>query len=308
MGVPITSAQQVRLLQANLREVGENKYNELKSMIPEMFRVVSSESAWEEFYDVGSVPDIPEFNGKLSTLSVAAGFHKIIEPKEFGAKIDIERKLIDDKKYSVLDNMAAKLMVSAHRTREKTGVKLFANSSSTAYDFMTKNEEGVALCSSSHTTKSGTSTASGFDNSGTSAISKTTVAATRILMRQFRNDISERIEISDNLGLVVPDNLADIAEEINGTPKSMDTAEGNINTQAGRYKVIPYLRLDDTDTNNWYMVDLDAQKESAIWLDRIKPEISSQVDFNTYLKEVAVYMRHAYGYIDWRWIYGHVVS
>jgi len=48
----------------------------------------------------------------------------------------------DDKKYSVLDNMAAKLMVSAHRTREKTGAKLLATSPSTAYDFMTKNEEG----------------------------------------------------------------------------------------------------------------------------------------------------------------------
>jgi len=308
MGVPITSSQQVMLLQANLREVGENKYKELKSMIPKMFRVVKSESAWEEFYDISSVPDIPEFNGKLSTLSVAAGFHKIIEPKEYGAKIDVERKLIDDKKYAVLDNMAEKLMNSAHRTREKTGVKLFANAFSTAYDFMTKNEEGVALCSSSHTTKSGTSTASGFDNSGTSALSKTTVAATRILMRQFRNDISERIEISDNLGLVVPDSLADIAEEINGTPKSMDTAEGNINTQAGRYEVIPLLRLDDTDTNNWFMVDLDAQKESAIWLDRVMPEISSTVDFNTYLKEIALYMRHAYGYIDWRWCYGHAVS
>jgi phage major head subunit gpT-like protein len=273
-----------------------------------MFRVVDSDSAWEEFYDVGSVPDIPEFNGKLSTLSVAAGFHKIIEPKEFGAKIDIERKLVDDKKYGVLDNFASKLMTSAQRTREKTGVKLFSNSFSTAYDFMTKNEEGVALCSSSHTTKSGTSTATGFDNAGTSALSKTTVAATRILMRGFRNDISERIEISDNLGLIVPDNLADIAEEINGTPKGYDTAALDKNTQAGRYEVIPYLRLDDTDTNNWFMVDLDAQKESAIWLDRITPEISSTVDFNTYLKEVALYMRHAYGYIDWRWVYGHAVS
>jgi hypothetical protein len=307
MGVPITSSQQVRLLQENLREVGEKRYEGIKSMIPETFRVVDSDSAREEFYDVGSLPDIPEFNGKLSTLSVAAGFHKIIEPKEFGAKVNIERKLIDDKKYAVLDNFAGKLMDSAMRTREKAGVKLFSNSFSTAYDFMTKNEEGVALCSSSHTTKSGASTANGFDNAGSSAINKVSIAATKILMKKFRDDQAERIQVSDNLGIVVPDELVDIANEVNSTPKSMDTAEGNINTQYNQYKIIPYSLLGDTSTTDWFMVDLDKQKESAIWLDRIKPEISSTVDFNTYLKEISVYMRHAYGYIDWRWVYGHNV-
>jgi len=307
MGVPITSAQQTRLLQETLREVGENTYKELPSDIEKIFRVLDSDSAWEEFYDLPGVPDIPEFNGKMSTLSVGSGFHKKIEPKEYGAKIDIERKLVDDKKYPVLDNMASGLMESASRVRNKTGVKLFGNAFSAAYDFMT-SEEGVALCSSSHTNKTGASTSSGFDNSGTTALNKTAVAATRILMRKFRNDIGERIEISDNLALVVPDDLADTAEEINGTPKSMDTAEGNINTQAGRYKVISLLRLSDHDTNNWFMVDVDKMKKSAVWIDRIKPEIQTQVDFNTYLKEIAVYMRHAYGWVDWRWCYGHQVT
>ena len=170
-----------------------------------------------------------------------------------------ERKLLDDKKYAVLDNRSGMLAESAARVREKYGVRPFAYAFSSAFDFMT-SEEGVALCSSSHTTKSGTSTSTGFDNSGTSALNATSVAATRILMRQFRNDISERISIEPDT-LIVPDTLADKAAEIMGTEKGLYSAEGTINVQKGRFKVIPYLRLDDYDTNNWFMCDSNLMKK-----------------------------------------------
>jgi len=307
MASPLDSAQFVRLLDARLREVAENTYSDLPSMIPTLFRTLQSDSAWEEFFAVGAVPDIPEFNGKISYLGIAPGYHVKIEPKEYAGGIQAERKLIDDKKYAVLDGRASGLMTAAQRTREKSGVRVFANAFSSAYDFQT-SEEGLSLCNSSHTTKSGTSTSSGFDNSGTSAMSKTSVASTRILMRQFRNDISERIDIGDNLGLIFPDNLAETAFEIVNTPKSLDTAEGNVNFNYRRYQLIPYLRLDDSDSNNWFMVDMNKMKESLVWIDRILPELKNTVDFATYILLVAIYMRFAYGFLDWRWIYGHSVS
>ena len=307
MGSPLDSAAFVRLLDTRLRMVAEQTYNELPSMIPTLFGMLDSDSAWEEFFAVGEVGDIPEFTGKISYLPIYPGFYTKIEHKEYAGGIQSERKLLDDKKYSVLDNRAAKLMRAAGRTREKHGARAFQNAFSTAYDYMT-SEEGVALCSNSHTTKSGTSTTTGFDNLGTSALSKTSVASTRILMKQFRNDISERIDIGDNLGLIVPDNLEEAAWEIVNTPKSLDTAEGNANFHSRRYTVIPYSRLDDTDTNNWFLVDLDKQKEQLKWLNRISPETKNTVDFETYIVKSAIYMRHSYGWIDWRWIYGHQVS
>jgi len=250
MANPLDSAAFVRLLVNDLREVtGPDAFKELPSMIPKIYRVLDSDSAWEEFYSVGNVPDIPRFNGKITYLSVYPGYHTKIEPGEFGGGLQWERKFLDDNKYTVLIDEAKGLLRSAHRVREKYGVKTFTNAFSAAFDFM-ESEEGVSLCSSSHTTKSGTSTASGFDNSGTLAFGKSNVAATRILMRKFRDDISERVAISDNLALIVPDNLADDAYELVRTPKGMDSAEGNVNMAAGRYEVIPYLRMDDSDTNN----------------------------------------------------------
>lgn len=307
MGSLILSAQFVRLLDERLREVGENEFNELKSMIPMLFRMLGSEKAWEEFYSVGAVPDIPLFNGKMSALGIAPGYHTKIEPKEYGGKIDVERKLIDDKKYGVLDDMAGGLMRSAHRVREKRGVRAFAYAFSSAFDYQV-SEEGQPLCSSSHTTKSGTSTTNGFDNAGTSSLNKTSVAATRLLMRQFRNDISERIDIGDELALILPDNLVETAWEINNTKEGYDTAGKDANYQYKRYEIIPYLRLDDYDTNNWFMVDKRSMKRDLIFIDRVLPEIETLVDFHTKMLMISIYFRCAYGWKDWRWVYGHQVS
>jgi len=307
MGSPLTSSQFVRLLDDRLSGVTEGTLKNLKPMRQEFFSMVSEERAWMEFFEIGDVPDIPTFNGKLSTLSVSPGFHTKIEPKEYAGQIIAERKLIDDKRYAVLDNNAEGLARAADRVKEKLAVSIFANAFSSAFDFMTR-EEGVALASDSHTTKSGTSTTNGFDNAGTSAMNKTSVAATRLLMRKFRNDISERIEISDNLALVVPDALADAAEEIVGTIKGLDTAEHNMNPQFGRYKVIPWMRLDDTDANNWFMVDVDRMKKSLIWWDRVQTEAKNTVDWDTYALKQAVYFRAAAGFKDWRWVFAHNVT
>ena len=307
MATPLDSSQFVRLLDNRLREISENPYPEISRMIPELYRIIKSDSASEEFYQIGAMPDIPEFTGKLSALGISPGYHFKIEPKEYAGETQLERKLIDDKKYAVLDNVAEGLMTSAIRTEEKLGSRSFTRAFSTAFDFMT-SEEGLALCSDSHTTKAGVSTSTGFDNVGTSAASKTAVAATRLLMRRFKNDIGERIEIGDDFAIVTPDNLADIFEEINRTPKGLNSAEGTVNMQAGRYKIITYPRLDDTDTNNWYMVNMSAMKKSLVWIDRIAPEVKRTSDFSTYMLRIAIYFRCAYGFTDWRWVMGHNVS
>ena len=302
MANPLTSAQFTRLLDKRLREVSENTFKELPSMIPTLYNVMGTDSAFEEFYEIGSLPDIPEFNGKLEYVSVAPGFYTKIEPKEYAGGVMFERKLLDDKKYGVLDGRAAMLAESAHRVREKIGVRQFAYAFSSAFDFMT-NEEGVALCSSSHTTKSGVSTASGFSNTGTSALSRTSVAATRLLMRKFRNDIGERIVIEPDT-LIVPDNLYDTALEIVGTPKGLYSGEGTINTQYERFKVIPYLRLDDYSTTDWFMVDSKLMKRFLLWIDRIKPEPNNTIDFETFIIKHSIYFRCGSGFTNWRWIYG----
>ena len=304
---PMTSSQFPRLLDKRLREVSERAFKELsEGKIEQLYRMLSTESAFEEFYEIGALPDIPEFNGELQFLSVTPGYYTKVEPKEFAGGVLFERKLLDDKKYNVVDNRAAMLAEAAARVREKYGVRPFAYAFSSAYDFQT-SEEAVSLCSTAHTTKAGVSTATGFSNSGTSALSKTSVAATRLLMRKFKNDIGERISIEPDT-LLVPDSLYDTAMEIVGTPAGYDTAALDKNMQAGRYKVIPYLRLDDYSTKNWFMLDSRLMKRFLLWLDRIKPEVNNQIDFNTYQVKHSIYFRIGNGFTNWRFMYGHNVA
>lgn len=163
MGSPLTSPQFVKLLTSELDQVAFDHLKDLPSMIPKLFTEFDSESAWSEFAGVGDVPDITEFNGKISFLPVSSTFHTKIEPKEFADGIEIERKLVDDEKYGIMRRMNKKLMDAAVRTQDKQAVRIFGNAFSSAFDYQT-SEEGVALCSNSHKTKSGTSTSNGFDN------------------------------------------------------------------------------------------------------------------------------------------------
>ena len=314
MANPISSAQFTRLLDRRLRKVfDDSRHAEISGMIPQLYNVMEGDSAFEEFAEVGAMPDIPEFNGKLAYLSISPGYYNKIEPKEYAAGVMFERKLLDDKKYAVMDNRAGMLGRSASRVQEKIGVRPFANAFSAAFDFQT-SEEGVSLCSTAHTTKSGASTASGFSNAGTTALSKTAIAATRILMRRFKNDINERIDIEPDT-LIVPDNLYDAACEATGyDPRSgaksdldPDSAQFKINSVRG-FKVIPYLRLDDYDTNNWFMVDSKKMKQDLLWINRVHPEYKMTVDFETMAVKNSVYFRIANGFTDWRFIFGHNVA
>lgn len=304
---PLNSAAFVKLLKKDMFEVSENEFKELPQQGKELYRVLSTDEAITEFYGVSGLPDIPEFNGKLSYLGRAPGYYTKIEPKEFAAGVITQRKFIDDNQWPVLRDNATQLVKSNARTQEKYRARPFNYAFSTAFDFM-QSEENVSLCNDSHLTKSGTSTSSGFDNKGTSAMDKTSVAVNWLAMRQFRDSMSERIEMSDDYMLVVPDTLGDAAEEIVGTVKGLDTAEGNVNPQSGRYRVFRYMRLDDYSTTNWFMVNVDMMKRMLIWIDRISQETDTIVDFETKSVKHSIYSRFGYGFKDWRWIRGNLVS
>jgi len=309
MAHPILESAFPNLFDKRIREVQENVWEDLtktESFLDQLYRVIKSDSAVEEFAAVGAVPDIPEFNGVLQSLPVYPGYYNKIEPKEFGAKLMWERKFIDDKKFPVMMADAEGLFTSAFRVREKYAAKGFNNAFSAAFTFLT-SEEGVSWCSTAHTTKSGAATTTGFGNSGTSALDKTSVAATYLLMRRFKNDIGERISINPDL-LIVPDTLGDKADEIVGTPAGLYSAEGTINVQKGRFKVIRYRLLDDTSTKNWFMADSRMLKRVNLFIDRIKPETDTDIDKNTLMTMVSIYFRLGCGPISWQCLYGQQVS
>ena len=309
MNSPLNSPAFVRLLDKRLHSVSVNVWDNLPSQRDVFYTVVTDKQAWLEFFEIGDIPDIPEFNGYLSVVGLSPGYHVRMESKEFAAQVIAERKLLDDEQYGVLDDRAGKLMKAAIRTKSKIELEPFVDAFSSAFNYQTR-EEGVALCSSSHTTKSGVATSTGFDNAGSTTLSKPALAATKLLMSQFQNDIGERIDIHmHQFAVIIPEALEDTLDEIIMTPKGFDTAAEDYNVAAhkGYIKIVVPL-LDSYDANNWFMVDMDQMKENLIWWERIAPEDRNMVDWQTMQLLQSIYFRCGWGYKGWRWIYGHAVS
>lgn len=306
MGNPVISENFIRLLDTRLREVSENAWAELPSQKGDLYRDVPSDSAWEEFFSVSGVSDIPAFNGKLEYLSQSPGYLTRIEPKEFAAGLAFERKFLDDKKYAVMSDQVEALTVAAQRTKAKIEVDPFAYAFSSAFSYM-YSEEGVSLCSDSHTNKTGASTTTGFDNLSTAAMSKTSIAAMRLKMLRYKSDIVERIVCNPDT-IVCGESLADTAMEIVGSEKDPTSANNTKNMMFNRFKVLVLRRLDDTDTNNFFLVDSRQMKKDLLWIDRVAKETKMTVDFDTFMLKWSIYFRCGNGFKNWRWVEGAQVS
>ena len=253
---------------------------------------------------INGFTDVPEFTGTVSYQETSQGYDSTITYKEYATGFQIERKLFDDGLYSIMDGKPTALADAYFRTRQKHGAQLFNNAFSTDTTWLSGGD-GVALCSDSHTTTSGASTTTGFDNKMTAALSAVALTAARIQMRGFRGPNAERISVMPG-ELLVPVNLYDIAYEITESQGKPDTANNNANVHYGKYQCSDWEYL--SDTNDWFLMDARMRKQVVTWIDRIPYEFAMVEDIDTIVAKWRLYARYGAGWSDWRWILGSQVS
>lgn len=307
MSSPLTDKQYLRLLDDRLTKVYYDQHKGLESIVDKFYTRKKTKKAWEEYFSVGNIPDPELFQGIIQYQSVSPGYHTKIEPVEYAGGITIQRRLIDTDRYDIIEKLPKQLATAANRKMNKIAHEPFLNFDSTAFSFMT-SEEGVALCSNSHTTKApDVSTSAGFDNLSTLAFDAVNLEALRLQALTFRDDIGERIQTNFDT-IIHGSNLAEaVWEVINSTGKTGDNLN-NANFQKGRWKSIELPMLDDYDTNDWFIVDSSMMKESLIWLDAVPLEFNSTTDFDTMMRKYADYFVIGHGFVDWRWVIGSSVS
>lgn len=172
--------------------------------------------------------------------------------------------------------------------------------------FFYQNSEGVALCSDSHLTNSGSSTAIGFDNYVTSSFTATAISSLRTQMRGFRGDVANKISVMPDK-LVIPIELADRADEIVKSVKDPNTANNTYNPQGnGRWTVSDWEYLEDS--NNWFMCDSKNAKQWLTWFDRVPLEFGRAEEFDSFVAKWRAYCRYSYMWTNWRFIAGAEVS
>jgi phage major head subunit gpT-like protein len=305
MPVPHASGNFGDLLDPRFQKIVDDEYKQIPDMLGQVYTMVGTNGrnnmTWSE---VGTLTDWDEFTGTVAYAAQAQGYDVTMTPVEFAKGIQVERKLFDDDQYHIMDQRPRALGASAGRTRQKHGARLFNNAFSVDTMFYS-HSEGVALCSNSHTTNSGASTSSGFDNLITAALTATAVFAARLQMVGFRGDQAERIDVEPD-ELWFPPDLSEQAFEIIKSQGKVDTANNNRNYHEGKYKPYEWRYL--TDTNNWFMCDGRMRKQYAYWSDRIAMEFAMIEDFDTLIAKWRGYMRYGMTYTNWRWVNGAQVS
>lgn len=303
--VPHVADSFADLLDPRFQKIYNDAFPQLNDMLPELFTFEKSNGRNNmTFSEVSGYGDIGAFSNTVSYQSASQGYDTTITPIQYASGIQVERALFDDDQYNIMNQRPAGLARATQRTRQKFGARVFNN----AFSVDTKwnnNTEAVAMCSNSHTTTTEASTASGFDNLTTSALSATAVAAMRIQMRGFRDSAANRIDVEPNEMLIPPD-LYEEAYEIVESMGKVDQDTNNRNVHKGRYTIKEWNYL--TDTNNWFMMDSALRGDALHWLDRISAEMAMVEDFDTLIAKWRIYFRLGNGHSDWRFICGASVS
>lgn len=298
MGV-VNSEQFGYLLDPGLRKIFMDEIELPEGQKDNLFSAEKSNKAVEYDLGIGGTGDLQEFDGTIPYDDFKMQYRVSYTHKEWVKGMKIERKLVDDDQYSVINKRPMALAMVSKRTMEKHAAGLFNSAFNTS---LFAGGDGLALCSTAH---SYVGTATTVSNSGTTALSATAVEATRLLMRQF-TDETDNLMIARGDTLLVPPQLEEQAWEIVNTTGKLDVADNNANFHKGKYKVVVWDYL--ADSNNWYMIDGRLSKLYLKWFNRIPLEFNKDKDFDTYVAKWSCYARYSFGFSGWNWIYGHNVA
>lgn len=297
------SEQWGQLLEPGLRSIFEQQRQALaaSSVIPVLFNVTGSSKAQEHDLGAGGLGDFPEYEGAIEYDDPEQGFKTTYTHVEYAKGFSVERKLVDDDQYNIINRRPRQLAIAAMRTREKHAASVFNNAFSGSY----VGGDAVALCSASHPYSPGNAAVQG--NTGTTALSYTSIIATRKLMRAYVDDKGELITVNPDTVLCPPE-LEDTAWEAVNTINKPGTGDNDANFVRSKINnVVSWDYL--TDANNWFLIDSMLAKLFLNWFNRVPLELAADPtgDFNLVAKWRA-YMRYSYGWSDYRWIYGHNVT
>jgi hypothetical protein len=306
MATPHISTNFGDLLDPTFSRIFDEEYDQLPDMVPGMYTIVPTGPRGDstKFSQVGTLPDLTEFTGTIGYQSQNQGFDTTATHIEWASGTQVERKLFDDDQHQIMNQKPAALAMASNRTRQGHAVQIWSGAFSSGNAFFV-NSEGVAMCSDSHTTNSGATTSTGFDNLTTSSLSAAAVSAARTQMRGFRGDQAERISVMPD-ELLVPPDLQDKAIEITKSEKDPASANNAVNPQDGRYKLVDWEYL--PDINNWWLHDTGLRRKSLFWIDRVMKEFGRAEAFDTFIAKFRVYQRYSFAWVDWRFVLGAQVS
>ena len=293
--MPLISQNWQDLLEPGQRRVFDDVYREQQSNLPILFSIQDSAKAVEHDLQTGDTLDFAPLVGSVPYDEMGEGYRTDYTHAEFARGYKIERKLVDDDQYNVINRRPRLLAVATRRRREFDGASVFNNS----FNSSITGGDSQPLCASAHPSRNSSNT---YSNTGTLPLTAVNVEATRRSMIKFRSDRDGIINVNPTL-ILAPIDLEETLFELLNSKGKVDTAQNNANFHFGKYKALiwpNYL----TSATKWWMMDMEYAKQFLLWFDRIKPEFFRDREFDTLTAKFAGYMRYSFGWSDWRFIFG----
>lgn len=283
-----------------IREHFELGFGRRPQLGPVLFNVMQSSNAYEEIFGSGALGidawENYEQSGVPSEADFDQWYKKTFTHKEYPLIVGIQRKLYADAQFANIFNIAQKIGDSAALKRETDAASVFNNAFSSSYT----GPDGVSLCNDSHP-HNPNATGDTQDNYLTTALTKDGLADAREAMMAFTDDKNNLVSATPDV-LLVPPELEDTALELVRSQLDPASANNTINPMAGRFRVLTWHYL--TDSNAWFLIDSNLMRQSLMWFDREPVQINPMVEDKTLRARWIGYMRYSYGWTDWRWIIG----
>ena len=289
------------LLIKDMSKIYMDTYPKLPVMSPDLYNVMEAEGAYYKTSSVGTVPDHVAFMGRITPVESVQGYDKTLVYQEYAAQVQVQHRLASDDWYGVVKKLGSGLAESANRSREKLGASMF----NLAFTYEPTDGDGTELAASDHPSPvSGVPTQT---NEGTSSLSASSVETMRLAMADFRDDQNEMISYEMDT-ILIPINLEQTGWEIINSTGKVDTAENNSNFHKGKYKMLVWKRL--TDSNNYFGLVMSEAKKYFLWLNREPIQYNKDSDSDTMISKSLSYYRCNVGWeaIGWRGIFGQLVS
>ena len=287
---------------------------EQESLLPYLFRMERSrhwaeqyggETAMENFVPVGE-------GGSYPLTGFEESFQKTLVNETWKQSFAITRELVDDAQLGKMKQRANKLMTSYYRTREMFGRNLYAGGllgtevQIGGKKFSTASADGKKLFATNHIAKvKGNQQSNAFAGEFTAA----NLDAVETMMQNTKGDNGELLAIAPDT-ILIPNDAALKRKvfEVVGADKDPDSGDNGFNFQFGRWNVIvdPYLTMAlqqlGVQTAPWILLDSKfiQENDGAIWQDRVKLELSSEIDDNNDNNKWKGYARFTGGFVDWR--------
>ncbi|HUV95664.1 MAG TPA: Mu-like prophage major head subunit gpT family protein, partial [Anaerolineae bacterium] len=256
------SEQWAELLLPGLRRIFEVQRDALAavSLVPGLFNIIPSTKAQEFDLGIGGFGDWKAYKGVIEYDDMEQLWKTTYTHEEYARGFKVERKLVDDDQYNIINRRPRGLALSAMRTREKHAASVFNNAHTSTY----AGGDAIELCGAHPYSPSNSSTQS---NDGTSALSYDAVVETRRLMREFKDDRAQLVQVNPTL-ILHPPELEETASAIVNTMNRVDVAD--YHDSFIRRKGITNVGWDYlTDANNWFLIDPQLAKLFLLWIDRI---------------------------------------